>query len=139
MRRYLLDTPAVAALLHNRPGAVSLMRAWIASAEATTSILVYGEVIEYVRGRPDYARYQRGLRALLRGVRAYSPTYAILERYADLRRAMRPPHGPRLIGDIDSLIAATALERDLVLITTDTDFRRVPGLKLRLLPRASLR
>ena len=94
MRRYLLDTAAVAALLHNRPGAVSLMRPWIANDEAATSILVYGEVIEYVRGRSDYARYQRGLRALLRGVRAYAPTYSILERYADLRRAMRPPLVP---------------------------------------------
>lgn len=46
-------------------------------------------------------------------------TYAILERYADLRRQLRPPYGPGLIGDIDTLIAATALEHDLTLVTTD--------------------
>src|SRR5207249_99102 len=49
-------------------------------------------------------------------------------RYADLRRQMRPPRGPGLIGDIDTLIAATAIERKLTLVTADTDFQRVPGL-----------
>lgn len=139
MRRYLLDTPAIAALLHNRPGAVALMRLWVGNAEAATSVLVYAEVIEYVRGRPDYDRYQRGLRALLRGIRAYAPTYSILERYADLRRAMRAPYGPGLIGDIDTLIAATALERGLTLVTTDSDYQRVPGLTVHRLSPTSLR
>jgi predicted nucleic acid-binding protein len=40
-----------------------------------------------------------------------------------------------LIGDIDTLIAATALEYGLTLVTTDTDFERVPNLSLILLPR----
>ena len=134
MRRYLLDTSAVAALLNNRPAAVALMRPWVASHEAATSLLVYAEVTEYLKGRPDYERYQRALRIFLREVRPYAPTYAILERYADLRRQLRPPHGPGLISDIDTLIAATALVRGLTLVTTDTDFQRVPGLTLRLLP-----
>lgn len=63
------------------------------------------------------------------------PTLSILERYADLRRRLRPPYGPGLIGDIDTLIAATALEHNLTLVTTDTDYQRVPHLKLELLPR----
>jgi hypothetical protein len=37
---------------------------------------------------------RKALRALLRGVRPLPSTYGVLERYADLRRAMRPPHGP---------------------------------------------
>jgi predicted nucleic acid-binding protein len=41
----------------------------------------------------------------------------------------------RLIGDIDTFIAATALEHDLTLVTMDTDFQRVPGLKLMWLSR----
>ena len=65
----------------------------------------------------------------------YVPTFAILERYAELRRRLRPPHGPGLIGDIDTLIAATALEHGLTLVTTDTDYQRGPDLKLTLLPR----
>lgn len=134
MRRYLLDTPAVAALLNDRPAAVRLMRPWLTNHEAATSALVYAEVIEYIKGFVDYPRYQRALRILLREVRPYTPTYAILERYADVRRQMRPPYGPGLIGDIDTLIAATALERNFLPVTTDTDFQRVPGLQVHLLP-----
>jgi predicted nucleic acid-binding protein len=42
---------------------------------------------------------------------------------------LRPPYGPGLIGDIDVLIAATAIEHDLTIVTTDGDFERVPNLK----------
>src|SRR5690348_10910861 len=57
----------------------------------------------------------------------------------DLRRALRPPHGPAPIGDIDTLIAATALEHVLAIVTTDRDYVRVPGLTVRLLPPGALR
>ena len=65
-------------------------------------------------------------------------TYTILERYAEIRRLLRPPQGPDLIGDIDTLIAATALERNLTLITTDTDYDNIPHLKSILFDRTTL-
>lgn len=135
MRRYLLDTSLVAGLLNNRPRAVALITPWIHSREAATSILVYGEVVEYIRSRPNYAAHYQALRSLLQRVHPYFLTYPILERYADLRRQLRPPHGPGLIGDVDTLIASTALERNLTLVTTDSDFQRVPNLTVMLLPR----
>lgn len=70
---------------------------------------------------------------------ALNLTLAIEDRYALLRRALRPPHGPGLIGDIDTLIATTALEEQLTLVTADGDFQRVPGLTLMLLPRSQLK
>ena len=97
---------------------------WIYNDEATTSIVVYGELTEYLKSFPDFPRHQATLRMLLRKVRPYPLTYALLEQYADLRRAMRPPHGPGLIGDIDTIIAATALHYGLTLVTTDGDFTR---------------
>jgi predicted nucleic acid-binding protein len=60
-----------------------------------------------------------------------------MERYADLRLRMRRPHGSGLIGDIDTLIAATALERRVQVVTTDGDFLRVPDLGALLLDRTS--
>ena len=66
-------------------------------------------------------------------------SYLVLERYAQLRRTLRPPHGPGLIGDIDTLIAATALVYDLTIVTTDSDYTRVPELQLMLLPRDLLK
>ncbi len=135
MRRYLLDTPMVSALLNNRPGAVSLVRPWIQADEAATSILVYAEVIEYVKPSPRYAQYRASLRSLLHGVYPYYLTLPILERYADIRLALR---SGQLIGDVDTLIAATALERNLTVVTLDPDFQRVPGLSVMLLTRSQL-
>jgi predicted nucleic acid-binding protein len=44
----------------------------------------------------------------MREMRPIRVTYPILQRYAVLRRQMRRPHGTGTIGDIDTLIAATA-------------------------------
>jgi predicted nucleic acid-binding protein len=109
MRRYLLDTSPLAALLLARPAAVALITPWMERHEAATSILVYAEVVEYIKGRSDFSNRHAHLRTLLGEVYPYFLTYRILERYADLRRSLRPPHSPGLIGDIDTLIAATAL------------------------------
>ena len=139
MRRYLIDTTPLAAFLFNRPAAISLMSPWIRNHEATTSILVYGEIVEYLRNRPDYSRRRDQFRVFLRDIYPYFLTYPIMERYADIRRQLRPPHGPGLIGDVDTLIAATALERNLTLVTSDEDFQRVPSLKVTLISRTELR
>ena len=130
MRRYLLDTGPLGAYLQGRQAAVDLIVPWIRRSEATTSILVYGELIEYLKSLRDYPTKYLGLRGLMGAVYPYFLTYTILERYADIRRTLRPPHGPGLIGDIDTLIAATALEPNLTVVTTDSDYERVPGLKV---------
>jgi len=135
VRRYLLDTTPLTAYLRGIASARDLIEPWIRRQEAATSILVYGEITEYNKSFPDVVRRQEQLRRLLREVSPYIPTFEILERYADVRRQLRPPHGPGLIGDIDTLIAATALEHGLTLVTTDTDYTRVSGLDLMLLPR----
>jgi predicted nucleic acid-binding protein len=136
VRRYLLDTPLVAALLHERPEAVALARPWMFAHEAATSILVYGEVVEYIKTRLNFRAHHEGLRALLKEVYPYVLTYAILERDADIRLALRK--GAALIGDIDTLIAATALKRRLTVVTADKDFTRVPQLRVMLLDRDTL-
>ena len=132
MRGYLLDTGPFAAFLLGRPWDVRLIRPWTARGLASTSILVYGEVTEYIRGFRDFAQRYLALQSTLQDIVPHALTFAIMERYADLRRQMRPPHGAGLIGDIDTLIAATALEYDLTVVTMDADFQRVPGLKVQL-------
>lgn len=122
MRRYLLDTGPLGAYLQGRPAVVHLVAPWLRAQEAATSILAYAEVVEYLKGFPDFVTLHTQLRRLLRHIYPYFLTYRILERYADLRRSLRRPYGPGLIGDIDTLIAATALERHLTVVTIDTDF-----------------
>jgi hypothetical protein len=75
MRRYLLDTALVAAYPLNRPGAVALLSPWITRREAATSIVVYGEVVEDIRGRPDYPTLREQLQSFSgRLPRTSSPT-----------------------------------------------------------------
>lgn len=136
MTRYLLDNGVLVAYLKGRPGVLRLIRPWIVAREAATSQLVYGEAIEYLKGTSDYRRHRTELRELLREITPYQLTHAILERYADLRRSMRRTVG--LIGDVDTLIAATALEHDLTVVTLDGDLTRVPGLSVMHLPRSTL-
>jgi predicted nucleic acid-binding protein len=137
MRRYLLDTGTLVAYLQGKPKIVQLVSPWIASQQAATSILVYAEVIEHFKSFPDFATRQFQLQRLLHYVYPYSLTYPILERYADIRRSLRKPHGTGIIGDIDTLIAATALESNLTVVTYDSDFQRVPTLDVKLLSRSN--
>jgi len=138
MRRYLLDTGPLGAYLQGRQAVVNLVNPWLRQHEAATSILAYAEVVEYIKGFPDFVSLHTQLRRLLRHIYPYFLTYRILERYADLRRSLRRPYGPGLIGDMDTLIAATALERNLTVVTIDTDSQRVPNLRVILLSRATM-
>ena len=130
MRKYLLDTSVVAGYLLARTKAIQLVRPLLAQEEAATSMLVYGEVAEYVKKFASFNAYKASLEALLEQIYPYPLTYAILERYADIRRTLRPLHQD--IGDIDTLIAATAIEHNLTIVTIDHDFERVAHLKTKL-------
>lgn len=138
MRRYLLDTSPLAAYLLGRDAAVALIDVWLDRHEVATSILVYGEIIEYLMGKPRFADRQTQLRLLLHEITPLFLSYSVLDRYASLRREVRPPRGAGIIGDVDTLIAATALEQGLTVVTTDGDFARVPGLSVLLLNRQTL-
>lgn len=126
MKRYLLDTSLRAGFFHQRKKAVELITPWLQDHAVVTSFLVYGEVIEYVKGLPHFADHYAAFHQILAEIPPYPLTYPILDRYADIRRTLRPVHQD--IGDIDTLIAATAIEHDLTLVTIDTDFNRVPNL-----------
>jgi predicted nucleic acid-binding protein len=88
---------------------------------------------EYIRSHPKFTERHYELWQLLREIYPYFLTYPILVCYATIRREIRPPYGKGLIGDMDTLIAATALERHLAILTTDSDFARLPKLDFQLL------
>ena len=64
MKRYLLDTTPLAALLQGRRLAVHTLAPLLAADELATSMLVYDEVIEFLQGLPDTAHHQAELRRL---------------------------------------------------------------------------
>jgi predicted nucleic acid-binding protein len=133
------------AYLLGRQGAVARLDTLIHNGEVATSSLVYAEAIEYFQSFPTFQQLQAVLRGILRDqVKRLYPTYAVCEQYATLRRTMRQMRGPSgspfgLIGDIDTMIAATALAHGLTVITIDGDFTRVPGLSRQVLTLAQLR
>lgn len=139
MKHYLIDTTPLAALVSNRPAITNLVTPWMQSHEAATSILVYGEVLEGLQSRSNDEQRHRELLILLREIEPFFVTHAVMQGYAALRRRLRPPYGPGLIGDMDTLIAATALAYNLTLVTTDSDFARVPGLQSLILDRTTFR
>jgi predicted nucleic acid-binding protein len=130
VKRYLLDTSPLTAYLLGRHTAVNLMRPWFARREVTTTVLVQAEILEYFFGLAHFQRQRPALLRLLRAIHTTPLRFPTLEAYATIRRQMRPPHGPGLIDEIDTFTAATAIERDLSLVTTDSDFTRVPGLNV---------
>lgn len=143
--KYLLDTGPLTAYLLGRKGAVARLDEWIRQGDVATSSLVYAEAIEYFQSFPEYPQLQQSLRGILRQqVKSLYPTYAVAEQYATIRRTMRRLKTPSghpigLIGDMDTMIAATAISHNLTLITIDSDFTRIPGLTYQLLTLAQLR
>ncbi len=136
---YLLDTGVLTAYLQQRQTIKMLIEPWVLQGEAKTSLLVYGEIVEYFRSLSNAERKITELHAVLSVITPLNLTLAIEQRYADIRRALRPPRGQGIIGDIDTLIAATSIEYSLTLVTADSDFQRVPGLATMLIPRNDLR
>ena len=130
MKRYLLDTSLLAGFFHKREKAVDLITPWLKQHAVATSILVYGEVIEYLKGLPNFSSHHAVFHDILSEIPPYPLTTSIMDRYADIRRTLRSAN--KDIGDIDTLIAATAIEHGLTLVTIDHDFERVPHLKLQL-------
>ena len=75
---------------------------------------------------PDAKRLNRAVMEFLRRVETLPWDSAVMERYGKLRADMEKQG--RMLGSLDMLIAAHALETDSVLVTNDAAFGRVAGL-----------
>jgi len=130
MASYLLDTNIVSAIIKNDER-VNIKYREILSEDASLSIsgITYYEVkrgLLYANATKKLATFDR-----LRQVISILPVFSeldILEKaseiHADLKRRGRP------IQDADILIAATAIVNHLILVSNDTDMRRVAGVAI---------
>lgn len=130
MPKYLLDAGPLSAYLLGFRKATTLISPWIANREVVTSDLAYAEVFEFVQDFPHPNNQSMKLLNLVLGpIPSLSLDYLTYHRYAQIRRYLRPRN--ELIGDIDTLIAATALGANLGIVTNnERHFRRVPGLNI---------
>ena len=93
------------------------------------SIIAVAEVYEGAFGTPDPAATLADFREFLGGYAIVPLTDSIVERFARVRAALRQQG--QLIPDMDLLIAATALDEDLTLVTRNRrHFERLPDLTL---------
>lgn len=129
MSAYLVDTDWIIDVLHGNADAERTLLD-LAADGLTVSLITYGELFEGAH----YARNPQvalgGLHAFLRDKELLPLTIDVMERFAIVRgqlsRSVR-----QQVGDMDLLIAATALHHDLVLLTRNLrDFRLVPDLRL---------
>lgn len=128
---HLLDTNVISE--HSRPRPNARVLAWLrtlAIEEQFLSVLSVGEIRNGIE-RLDDARRRERLRLWLErdlqdlfGDRLLAVTGVVADRWGRLRAEMRRP-----LPSIDSLLAATALQHDLRLVTrNERDFTGYPGL-----------
>jgi tRNA(fMet)-specific endonuclease VapC len=124
----LVDSDRVADWLAGRPPTVQLLTALAPSGLAISQV-TYGEIYEGIYFGRDPRQSHRVFRQFLRGVDVLPLNRRIWRRFAQLRGSLR--RQGQLVGDFDLLIAATALEHDLTLVTGNLGHvHRIPELKL---------
>jgi len=125
---YLVDSDYVVDWLTGRPEVVVLLAA-LPRKGLAISLITYGEIYEGIyRGR-DPQSSERRFREFLRFVNVLPLSRMIMRRFARLRGDLR--RTGELIGDADTLIAATALHHQLTLVTRNQrHFARIPALEL---------
>jgi tRNA(fMet)-specific endonuclease VapC len=129
MNQYLLDTDWVVDILTGQEKAIHTVLE-LAPAGLAISIITYGELYEGAAFARDPEPALSGLRSFLKGKAILPLTQPIMERFAQIRGNLPRPIRQQ-IGDLDILIAATCLERNLTLLTRNLeDFQQIPDLKL---------
>lgn len=129
MNAYLIDTDWAVDVLNGQPAALQTLTQ-LAPQGLAVSVITYGELFEGAAFARDPPAAHAGLRAFLAGKDILPLTPPVLERFA-LVRGQLPKQLRAQIGDMDLLIAATALLHNLTLLTRNRkDFTHVPGLTL---------
>ena len=127
---YLVDTDWVIDLLASVPEALQLLDR-LAQDGIAISIITYMEAYQGVERSPHPEEAQSKLTAFLNSVPVIPLTPAVAQRCARLRETLRKQGRRVNARSLDLIIAATALEYNLTLVTRNAeDYADIPGLKL---------
>ena len=128
MTAYLLDTNHASPLV--TPGHALIRRMQRQQAQGDTFALCVPMLAEVLFGIGIAPRAAQNLRLWIpweQSMECYVPDAADVASAAQLQITLR--RQGRQLATVDALIAITALRYDLVLLTTDGDFRAVLGLR----------
>ncbi len=125
---YLVDSDYVADYLGARPNAIQLLSSF-AKDDLSISLITYGEIYEGIHFGRDPQKTTDVFQRFLRSVVILALTQPIMQRFARIRGALR--RTGNIIGDFDILIAATAIQHNLILVTRNIkDYQRIPHLTI---------
>jgi tRNA(fMet)-specific endonuclease VapC len=103
----------------------------LAAAGIAVSVVTEMEVYQGLLDAPDPGAALAGFALFLQGAGALPVTSAIARRCAGIRRHLKAANRSVRPRSLDLLIAATAIEHGLTLVTRNTaDYADVPGLAL---------
>ena len=121
---YLLDADWIISFLNGRSQAIDLI-ASLADEGIAVSVIAYGEIYEGLLGTASPERRIAEFDDCISTVDLVAPTLDVARQYAAIRLQLRSQG--LLIPDNDMWIAATAQAFDLILVSRDSHFGRVPN------------
>ncbi|MES2280914.1 MAG: PIN domain-containing protein [Pseudomonadota bacterium] len=128
---YLLDTNIISHMMINGAGMAARQAESVIAAnpqlQMCTSVVVQAELAFGLAKRPS-TRLQKAMELQLANILVLPLDGEVVPHYARLRAELETNGTP--IGPNDALIAAHALALDAILVSADTEFKRIPGLKL---------
>jgi tRNA(fMet)-specific endonuclease VapC len=127
---YLIDSHVVIDHLADVPAASQLL-ARLAQGKIAMSIITYMEAFQGVARSPQPEEAQAKFRTLAKSIPVLPLSLAVAERCARLRKTLKNQNKRVNSRALDLIIAATALEYDLTLITANSkDFEDIPDIAL---------
>ena len=125
---FQIDTDIVISYLNGRRAAVDLVDGLRSDGIALGEI-TYGEVLEGLMREASSSERRANFEQFVRGAPLVPVTADVMDVFAKLREELR--RTGQLIPDMDLLIASTAIQSNLTLVTCNRrNFDRVPGLQL---------
>jgi len=101
----------------------------LSEADLSLSIVTYGEIYEGIYFGTNRRLNEAGFEAFLRWVDELPLTTGIMQRFARIRGELR--RSGQILDALDLLIAATALEHDLTVVSRNIrHFGRIPRLRI---------
>lgn len=126
---YLIDTDWIIDYLNDREVIVKEIQEKF-GVGLNISIISLAELYEGIYGSENFEENEKELDEFLIGVTVLELTKDICKNFGELRNELRKRG--ELIGDFDLIIASTALQNNLTLLTDNTKhFKRIKELKIK--------
>lgn len=126
-KRWMLDTNTVSHLVKGHPGVLDQL-AQKAPSDVVISVITEGELRFGLAKRPEATRLKTIIGELFQRVTVLPWQSSTAQTYGDLRARLEK--GGKVVGSLDLLIAAHALDVGAILVSNDAGFNKIGDLPL---------